>query len=185
MNIVRWKIIEDLKSETDLPVKTTYGSMTKTLRKLYCIDKTHANDAFVMGTFHPKHRQREAVYKKRRRNNRILSKFYDAKYKDTRDGKVKSGQELSCGRTKRCEPRHSEKNLRVFRGHKVKKGRVSTRRQKYPIQPGTKVLYKGKKYTAKGTHNKGASVALRESGKSVSVKKLKVISFPDGWERVS
>lgn len=121
MNIVRWKIIEDLRAETGLSVKTTYGSMTKTLRKLYCIDKTHANDAYVMGDFHPKHRQKEVLYKKRRRNNRILSKFYDAKYKDTRDGKVKSGQELSCGRTKRYEPRRSEKDLRIFRGHKEKK----------------------------------------------------------------
>ena len=142
MNTVRWKIIEDLKGERGLPVHATYGSMTKTLRKLYCIDKTHANDAFVMGDFHPKHRQRQAVYEKQRRNDRVLSKFYDAEYKDIRDRKVKKGQELSCGRTKRKEPRHSEKDLRPFRGTRYKRGGWFVKR--YDIRPGTVLLYQGK-----------------------------------------
>lgn len=184
MNIVRWKIIEDLKAETGLPVITTYGSMTKTLRKLYCIDKTHANDAFVMGDFHPKHRQKEEVFAKRRRDNRILSKFYDAKYKDTRDGKVRTGKELSSGRTKRCEPRHSEKDLRVFRGHKVKKGRISVRKKRYAIRPGTIVRYDGKRVSVKGVHCNGTRTVL-ENGKSVSLKKVTVIRHPGGWMRVS
>jgi len=47
---------------------------------------------------------------------------------DVCDGKVKKGQELSCGRTKRCEPRHSEKDLRSFRGHKVSRGRRVVRK---------------------------------------------------------
>ena len=184
MNTVRWRIIDSLEEETGLPVTTAYGSMTKTMRKLFCIDKTHAGDAFVMGDFHPRHRQREAVYKKRRRNSRILSKFYDAKYTDTRDGKVRSGQELSCGRTKRCEPRHSEKDLRTFRGHKVKKGRVSVRKQKYLIQPGTTVLYQGKEYKARGVHCSGKRVML-DNGRSVAIKKVRIVSFLGAWERVS
>lgn len=184
MNTVRWKIIEDLNEETGLPVTATYGSMTKTLRKFYCIDKTHANDAFVMGDFHPKHRQREEVFAKRRRNNRILSKFYDAKYKDTRDGKVRSGKELSSERTKRCEPRHSEKDLRVFRGHKVKKGCVSVRKKRYAIRPGTVVRYDGKKVSVKGVHCNGTRTVL-ENGKSVSLKKVTVIRHPGGWMCVS
>jgi len=88
MNTVRWKIVEELMEKTGLPVHVTYGSMTRTMRKLYCISKTNANDAFVMASFHPCHRQEESVYQKRRRNNRILEKFYDAKYMDVRDGKV-------------------------------------------------------------------------------------------------
>lgn len=184
INTVRWKIIEDLEVETGLLVVTTYGSMTKTLRKFFCIDKTHANDAFVMGDFHPKHRQREEVFAKRRRNNRILSKFYDAKYKDTHDGKVRSGKELSSRRTKRCEPRHSEKDLRVFRGHKVKKGRVSVRKKRYAIRPGTVVRYDGKKVSVKGVHCNGTRTVL-ENGKSVSLKKVTVIRHPGGWMCVS
>ena len=184
MNTVRWKIVEDLKGKTGLPVHVTYGSMTKTMRKLYCISKTHANDAFVMGSFHPCHRQRETVYKKRRRNNRILEKFYDAKYMDVRDGKVKKGQELSCGRTKRCEPRHSEKDLRSFRGHKVSRGRRVVRKERYDIRPGTVLLYQGKRYRARGVHNKGTRVIL-DNGKSVAAGKVKALSFPGAWERIS
>ena len=78
MNAVRRRIVDDLKEETGLPVYMTYGSATKTARHALCIAKTHANDAFVMGSFHPKHRHREEVFQKRRRNNRILEKFYDA-----------------------------------------------------------------------------------------------------------
>jgi 8-oxo-dGTP pyrophosphatase MutT (NUDIX family) len=131
----------ELKEETGLPVHTTYGSMTKTMRRYFCIEKTHANDAFVMGMFHPKHRQRERLYVKQRRNDRVLSKFYDAVYIDTRDGKERSGRSLSCGRTKRSQPRRSVNNRRVFRGDKLKKGRVSIRRRRTDLKPGSIVMY--------------------------------------------
>ena len=199
MNTVRWKIIEDLKEETGLPVITTYGSMTKTLRKFYCIDKTHANDAFVMGSFHPKHRQRQAVYEKQRRNDRVLSKFYDAVYTDIRNGEEKSGQELSCGRTKRKEPRHSEKDLRPFRGHKVKKGRVSVRRQRTKLKPGSIVLYKGERLIVHGTHTKKNkktgkvstnvefNTPAKNGRKSADLKKVKVMrqEYINAWKRIS
>ena len=199
MNTVRWKIIKDMEAETGLPVVTTYGSMTKTLRKLYCIDKTHANDAFVMGDFHPKHRQRQAVYEKCRRNDRVLSKFYDAEYKDIRDRKVKKGQVLSCGRTKRKEPRHSEKDLRPFRGHKVKKGRVSVRKQRTQLKPGSIVLYEGERLIVHGTHTKKNKKTGRVSTnvefdtpakngrKSADLKKVKVMrqEYINAWKRIS
>ena len=199
MNTVRWKIIEDLETETGLPVITTYGSMTKTLRKFYCIDKTHANDAFVMGDFHPKHRQREAVYEKCQRNNRILSKFYDAVYIDIRDGEEKSGQVLSCGRTKRKEPRHSEKDLRPFRGHKVKKGRISVRRQRTQLKPGSIVLYEGERLIVHGTHtrknkktgkvnvNVEFDTPAKDGRKSTDLKKLNVVrkEFINAWKRIN
>ena len=137
-----------------------------------------------MGSFHPKHRQKEEVYIKRRRNNRILSKFYDARYMDIRDGKVKSGQELSCGRTKRSESRHSEKDLRMYRGHKARKGRVSVRRQRYSIQPGTLLMYRGRKVTAKGVHCRGARVML-DTGKSAAVSRVSVVRYPGGWIRTA
>ena len=199
MNTVRWKIIEDLKAETDLPVITTYGSMTKTLRKLFCIDKSHANDAFVMGSFHPKHRQGQAVYEKQRRNDRILSKFYDAEYKDIRDGKVKKGQELSCGRTKRKKPRHSKKDLRPFRGHKVKKGRVSVRAQRTQLKPGSIVLYEGERLIVHGTHtrkdrktgkantNVEFETPAKNGRKSADMKKVKVMrqEYINAWKHIS
>ena len=183
MNTVRHLLAEELRNKTGLPVTETDGSATKTARKRFCIDKTHANDAFAMGDFHPKHRQREQIYQKRRRNNRVLSRFYDARYVDIRDGKVKSGQELSCGRLKRNEPRDSEKNLRPFRGHKVRKGRVRIRKQRYAIRPGTVLLYRGQKVKAKGVHSNGKMVLL-DTGKSVSPSRVSVVRYPGAWVRI-
>ena len=184
MNQVRYQVVRELKEKTGLPARTTFGSATKTARKYFCIAKTHANDAFVMGGFHPKHRQKEEVFRKRRRNSRVLEKFYDARYVDIRDGKVKPGQELSCGRTCRNESRRSDKNQRIFRSHKVRKGRVSIRRRHYSIQPGTLLMYRGRKVTAKGVFNKGTWVRLVDDS-NAALKNVKVLRYPGSWMRVS
>ncbi|MDD5848173.1 MAG: RNA-guided endonuclease IscB [Firmicutes bacterium] len=175
MNTVRWKIVQAVKDlDSNLTVHATYGADTKLSRRDHSITKTHANDAYCMGMFQPGHRAPEQLLKKKRRNNRVLSKFYDAKYIDSRDGVKKSGSDLSCGRTNRSEPRNGEQNLRIFHGKKVSKGRISVRRQRYPIQPGTQVMYKRHTYVAVGTHNNGTAVVLN-SGKSVSVSKLRIL----------
>ena len=44
----------------------------------------------------------------------MLQKFYDAKYIDSRDGKKKTGKELSSGRTRRSRELNYT-NLRQFR----------------------------------------------------------------------
>ena len=147
--------------ESFLTVHTTYGAYTKLSRQEHSIAKTHANDAYCMGMFQPGHRAPEQLLKEKRRNNRALSKFYDAKYIDSRDGVKKSGSDLACGRTNRSEPRNGEKNLRIFHGKKVSKGRIAVRRQCYPIQPGTQVMYKKHTYAAVGTHNNGRAVVLK------------------------
>ena len=184
MNQVRYKVVDELRGKTGLPVHTTFGSATKTARRALCIEKTHANDAFVMGCFHPKHRQREEVYIKRRRNNRVLEKFYDARYMDVRDSKVKFGQELSCGRTCRSESRRSDSGQRIFRGHKVRKGRVRIRMRRYSIQPGTLLMYRNRKVTAKGVFNKGTWVRLAD-GSNAALKNVKVLKYPGPWMRAS
>ena len=88
----------------DIPITVTYGAATKRARKDLGLKKTHSNDAYSMGSFHPEHRTDLKHYRKKRRNNRILERFYDAGYLDIRDGKKKSGAVLSCGRTRRAEP---------------------------------------------------------------------------------
>lgn len=174
MNIVRWSIINEVKDNfPNIVVRTTYGSYTKDARrKLGQLTKSHANDAYAMGDFHPKHRHRETHIKKRRRNNRVLSKFYDAKYIDIRDGKVKTGKELSCNRTNRRELRNGPNNERVYRGHKVSKGRVSIRRQRYDIQAGDIVTYKGKEYVSQGIVNNGNYIVLQKASQSPTKKAL-------------
>lgn len=153
MNQVRWRILNDIKAvDTDVEVHITYGAVTKRTREDLHILKTHANDAYCMGNLRPKHRVQTMYYKKMRRNDRILQRFYDAKYSDKRDGSEKKGSQLSCGRTKRSESRNSDKNLRIFRGHRLSKGYVSIRKNRTQIKPGSIVLYNGEKLTVHGTH---------------------------------
>jgi len=199
MNQVRFRIVEEIGEKTGLPVKVTWGSATKTVRKYYCIRKTHANDAFMMGAFHPAHRCGEQVFCKQRRNDRRLQKFYDAAYTDIRDGKEKSGQVLSCGRTKRSEPRRSARNLRLFRGHKVKKGHITIRRQRTQIKPGSQVRYGNETLVVHGTHTrrnkKSGQVSIRvefthpakNGRKSADLRKMTVVrnQYLNAWKRVT
>ncbi len=199
MNQVRFMVVEETGEKTGLPVNVTWGSATKTARKYFCIRKTHANDAFVMGSFHPAHRCREQAFCKQRRNDRRLQKFYDAVYTDIRDGKEKSGQELSCGRTNRIEPRRSERDLRPFRGHKVKKGHITIRRQRTQIKPGSQVRYGNEILLVHGTHTRRDKKSgqvntnvefthpAKNGRKSADLRRVTVIreQYTNAWRRVT
>ena len=88
MTMVRWDMLDKLKVVSkDIQVDVTYGAATKEARRDLKIKKSHANDAYCMGSFHPSHRTDLKRYEKCRRNNRVLSKFYDATYIDILDGK--------------------------------------------------------------------------------------------------
>ena len=181
MNAVRWQMFRTLKStHPDLEWHMTYGAATQEARRVLHLEKSHANDAYAMGEFHPRRRTPFMHFQKLRRNNRILEKFFDAKYVDARDGKTKKGAELSCGRTDRSESRHSEKNLRVFRERKVSKGRRVIRRSHYTLRPGDTVVIGGEKHRAKGVHNKGTYV-VTDAKKSVPVKKVEKIIHAGGY----
>ena len=179
MTSVRWQMYDAIKEAyPDAELHVTYGSNTKRSRRKLNVRKTHINDAYCMGIFHPRHRTEHYLYKKKRRNNRVLSKFYDAKYIDARDGKKKTGQQLFNGRTNRNHNRDTE-NLHQYRKQKVSKGRTSTRKQHYPIQPGDIVIYKGKKYVTKGCHCNGTRIMC--NGKSVAIKNIKIHRYAGGY----
>ena len=181
MNSVRWQMFEALKNAyPDVEWHMTYGAATQAARKARSLEKSHANDAYAMGRLHPGHRSSFQHFKKLRRNNRILEKFYDAKYIDCRDGKKKKGSELSCGRTNRSEPRRSDKNLRIYRALKVSRGRRSVRRKHYDIQPYDRVVCNGNVFTAKGMHCRGARIMLG-SGKSVPKKSVSSLRYAGGY----
>ena len=181
MTAVRWQMYDELKAMfPDTEIRITYGSRTKEARRRLGVKKSHINDAYCMGNFHPKHRSEHWLYTKKRRNNRVLIKFYDAKYIDYRDGKKKSGKALFSGRTKRNRNLNT-KNLHRCRQRKISKGRVSVRRQHYPIQPGDTVIYEGRKYITKGVHNLGTYAII--DGKSVSVKKIRIHHYAGGYIR--
>ena len=178
MNSVKFEIYRRVK-EFGIPTHITYGAETKRIRNTRNIGKTHADDAYCIGRFHPKHRCRTKYYKKRRRNNRILTKFYDAKYIDSRDEKIRTGKELFNGRTNRNHKLDTE-NLHQYRKQKVSNGRVTTRKQHYSIQPGDVVIYQNKRYVSKGCQHYGEWVVLKNF-KSVAIKNVIVLKYASGW----
>lgn len=185
MSSVRWRMYEELVlMYPEIDIRIQYGAKTAVVRRKRHIAKSHANDAYCIGKFRPVHRCRQTVSVKKRRNNRILSKFYDAKYIDIRDGKKKSGSQLSCGRTNRRESRHTEKNERIFRGQKCSKGRDAVRRQHYPYQPGDRVMAGGSIRVIKGLHCGGKNAEFIYDGlppKSMAVSRLKTVYREGGW----
>ena len=184
MTTVRYSMVKQLKAATpDVDIRVTYGAATKLARRVLSVKKTHSNDAYCMGEFHPKHRSDFKHYRKCRRNSRVLSRFYDAKYSDLRDGSVKTGSQLSCGRTNRKISRHTKFDERIYRAHKISKGRVSTRRQHYSLRPGDKVLYDGKVHLVKGIQSNGTSVKLTNR-KAYSLKKVRVLRHCNAWAAV-
>ena len=181
MTAVRWQMYDELKAMfPDVEIHLTYGSRTKEARRQLGVRKSHINDAYCMGDFHPQHRSKHWLYTKKRRNNRVLAKFHDAKYIDSRDGKKKSGKDLFSGRTKRSRELNVE-NLHRYKQRKVSKGRVSIRRQHYPIQPGDTVIYEGKKHITKGVQNLGTYLKIGE--KVVPVRKICIHHYAGGYIR--
>ena len=181
MSTVRWRMYNALVlAHPEVCIHIQYGAKTAEIRQERHIAKTHANDAYCIGPFHPLHRCKEVLFAKRRRNNRILAKFYDAKYIDIRDGKKKSGAQLSCGRTNRRENRRTEKNERIYRWQKISKGKTAVRKQHYLFQPNDIVLWQNVKHSVKGTHSNGARVLL-ETGKSVKLADLRIIKRQGGY----
>ena len=186
MTAVRWDMYQKLKEACgdEVEFNITYGAVTKEKRKELDIKKTHSNDAYCIGEYHPKHRADFEHLQKQRRNNRILRKFYDAKYIDVRDGSTKSGVQLSCGRTNRSVSRRSELNECIYRGKKVKKGSYSIRKTHYSYRPGNTVWTK--KYgrcEVKGVMNCGATVLLA-NGKSVQTGKILKTVHCGGWRLI-
>lgn len=181
MTSIRWILYNEVKTKfPDISVHITYGAETKERRRSLDIQKSHINDAYVMGKFHPKHRAKAVYIKKKRRNNRILEKFYDAKYIDSRDGRKRTGQELFNGRISRNHKQDSE-NLHVYRKQKCSKGRRTIRKSHYKIQPHDIVRYKGRLYETAGCQHYGQYVVLLPGKKSVSTKKIAIYKYSGGY----
>lgn len=184
MNTVRWHIYSRTKEMfPGIPVNITYGAVTKRTRNDLGIEKSHANDAYCMGAFRPRHKARLKCYQKMRRNNRCMEKFYDAIWEDARDGSEKKGSEIGCNRIKRKVPRNNENNLRKFHKRKIKKGYRSIRRTRYPLQSGDVVIYNGKRYTSGGCQGYGRYVVLKGLKKSVKTADVIPIFRNNGWKQ--
>jgi len=175
MTSVRWKLVNALEC------KHTYGYITKSKRIEEKIEKSHANDAFIIAGGHQNiERCQQFTIKQVRRNNRSLRKFYDAKYIDSRTGEKVSGQELFNGRRTRNKSKNEE-NLRKYRKEKVKKGYYSYRTKRYPFQPNDLVLFDNQLTYVVGTQNKGAYVKLKDLKKVPKISSLKLIKSGKGF----
>ena len=196
MNTVRWQIVNELYAAFGKPFVTiTYGAMTKEKRIALQLEKSHNNDAYAMGEFHPNHRCAFEHYEKVRRNNRILEKFYDSQYIDIRTGEIVTGKELFNGRINRNHKKDSE-NLHKYRGKRTYAGHRALLRKKVNLNPGDLVSLNGEPLVVLGTHTrKNGAVNVEfetpsKSGrKSASLKKLKIVKAADSihpaWEKVS
>ena len=173
MTMVRWRLVNLLNCNH------SYGYVTKSKRIELGLDKSHANDAFVIAGGENQVRSEKTNFKQVRRNNRSLEKFYDAKYIDIRTGKKVSGQDLFSGRRCRNKSLNTE-NLHKFRGKKLSKGRRSIRQKRYFFQPNDLVKLGNTVYAVRGTHNKGSRVILKETGKSIKVELLTPHRFMSG-----
>lgn len=194
MNAVRWQIVNKLRNTYGKEfVSVTYGAMTKEQRRLLNIEKSHNNDAYAMGKYHPSNRCSFEHYIKNRRNNRILERFYDAVYIDLRTGKKATGQTLFNGRISRNRNKSSE-NLHKYRQRKVRKGHRALRRKTIGLYAGDIVSLNGELLIVHGTHtNKKGNINVQfevpsKSGKkSIDFKKLKVIktkkNYISAWQK--
>lgn len=173
MSTVRWKLVNLLNCEY------TYGYITKSKRIALDLEKTHYNDAFCIAGGTNQTRVKPIIFEQIRRNNRSLEKFYDAKYIDIRTSKAATGQELFSGRRCRNKNLNSE-NLRIYRAHKISKGRRSIRTTRYFYQPKDIVIYNGKRYIVKGIQNKGSYIKLDGLSKPVKTELVKPYIFRKG-----
>lgn len=179
MNIVNKEIVDALKIiYADTEIRYTYGYRTNMTRNEWKIAKTHHDDAFCIAGNFSIIRCPTLYFKQKRRNNRSLEIFYDAKYTDKRDGKKKTGKDLYSGRTTRNR-NYVKENLHQYRACKVSKGKRNIRCNHYAYQPCDVVLYEGKKYLIKGSHCKGTRLML-DNQKSVSVKKIQIQKYSGG-----
>lgn len=174
MSIVRWRLVNFLEC------LHTYGYITKSNRIKNNIEKTHSNDAFVISGGTIQKRTEAIIFEQVRRNNRVLEKFYDAKYIDIRTGEKVSAGDLNCGRRTRNKNKNND-NLRIFRGQKISNGQRRIRTRRYFYQPNDLVKYEGKIYIVKGTQNNGAYVALKEIKKVPKVELLTPYKFRKGF----
>ena len=99
MNVIRWRVFELLKTKLDVPVRVTYGYVTKHVRIENGLEKTHAVDARCISG-HPEAEPADVLFRfqKLRRHNR----------------KVMKSNLLKGGRWKRNQAPREIKGFRLF-----------------------------------------------------------------------
>jgi hypothetical protein len=160
MTMVRWQLTEEGRYDA------TFGYITKGKRRELEMEKSHHNDAFVItGGTSQTRATNPLILEQIRRNKRSLEQFYDAKYRDLRDGAIRSGSELSSGRRTRNIKLNSE-NLKLYRAHQVSPGRRAIKKKRYPYKQRDLVLFEGKPSHVVGMQNLGTRLSLKPDANS-------------------
>ncbi len=68
-----------------------------------------------------------------------------------------------------------------YKATKLKPGRRSIRKQRYPFQPRDTVIFNGKKYLVSGVQNYGAYIKLQGLQKPVKISNVKLIYYGNGF----
>ncbi|CAN2039296.1 5-methylcytosine-specific restriction enzyme A [Candidatus Magnetomoraceae bacterium gMMP-15] len=173
MSIVRWRVVNILKCYH------TYGYETKSKRIKLKLEKTHVNDAFCIAGGDDQQRTLPMHLNQKKKNNRSLEKFYDAKYIDLRTGKILKGVELASGR--RCRNKNLDgENLKKYRKEKKSKGRRQIRYQKYDYTPGDLVRVDNNIFKVKGVFNKGKWIRVMDKFdniKNFGISKVTLLKY--------
>ena len=203
MNAVRFELFRRIKEvDGSVSCHMTYGAQTAVVRRDRSLPKSHTNDAYCIGRFYPKHRCAPEHFKKVRRNDRVMRKFFDAVFIDARTGEEVHGKDLTNGRISRNHKKDHE-NLHPYRKQKLKKGYFTIRRRRTSLKPGSLVKYNGEILPVHGTHTKRneskktGKVTIStnvefgrpasDGRKSASIKKCTIIqsSYNTGWIKVT
>lgn len=140
MNAMRWELYNKLKMKYDVSI--SYGFITRINRKKAGLKKFHYTDAVCISEYHDISLTKHIyLVEQKRCNDRSMESFFDAKYIDSRDGKIKKGSELSKLRNSNAKSKRSTRkedidNLRVFRQEKVEKGKRVFQCHYYCLKPG-------------------------------------------------
>lgn len=155
MNVVRHELIRRLKEKyPDINIQEEYGYNTKINRKMAELKKFHYNDAVCIKEFKNTTLTKNIfIIDQKRCNDRTMENFFDAKYIDSRDGKVKTGGDLKKLRygtkSKRSTNKEHIENLREFRKEKVKKGDFHFICHSYCLKAGDLIYIKQGKHKGK------------------------------------
>ena len=152
MNIMRWALYNELKEKYD--VSMSYGYITKLNRRMANLKKYHYTDALCISDYHEITLTKNIyLVEQKRCNDRCMESFFDAKYIDSRDNKIKKGNELCKVRksyaSKRSTRKEDIENNRIFRKEKVEKGRRQYECHSYCLKPGDLVYINYGKHKVK------------------------------------
>ncbi len=189
LNTIMPRLVEWLQDEMTIPVKLTYGYITKITRKQHKLQKSHAIDAYAMAL-----RAADAppdpdvaacpvwnISQERRHDRKLITRIEDRKYYAP-DAHGKKGKAIAKNKDKRegqadhalsdVRPTLSETQISRLR---VEPGKKAIKSAYSEITKGAKVRYHGKVYVTRGFASYGTRLYLHGIKQPVPTKQCQPI----------